>query len=171
MLLLAIIASAGAQNFPSLDGENLQHKSVNIPSDVSGKYTLIGIALSKKSEKHLKGWFDPVYNQLIKEPETGTIFEFGFDVNVYFIPMLTGAKRPAYKKVMDKVEKDVDPKLHPHVLFYKGTLAAYKDALKIADKDVPYFYLLDDTGKITYATKGAYSRAKLQRIIDELPFD
>ncbi|RED92660.1 TlpA family protein disulfide reductase [Marinoscillum furvescens] len=171
ILLLAAFTVAKAQQFPALEGENLKHQSVNLPADVSGKHTLVGIALSKKSEKFLKGWFDPVYNQLIKEPESGTIFEFGFDVNVYFVPMLTGAKRPAYKKVMDKVEKDVDPKLHPHVLFYKGSLSTYKDALKIDNKNVPYFYLLDDTGKIIYATKGAYSRAKLQRIIDELPFD
>lgn len=156
--------------FPDLDGETLLHEMVKIPEDLKGKHTLIGIALSKKSEDHLKTWFNPVYQQLIREPEEGSLLGFSYDVNVYFIPMLTGAKRPAYQKVMEKVEKDVDPKLHPYVLFYKGSLKDYRDALNIEEKNIPYFFLLDETGKIVYATSGFYSDAKLQRIIDKLPF-
>lgn len=156
--------------FPNLAGENLIHGEVNLPEDVKGKHTLIGLAFSKKSEKFLNSWFTPVYDQLIKEPEAG-LFAFSYDVNVYFVPMLTGAKRPAYQQVMKNVEKDVDPRLHPNVLFYQGTLKEYKDALNITDKDLPYFYLLDKEGKIIYATSGLYSRAKLQKIVDELPFE
>lgn len=166
------IVSAQLGNiFPDLEGESLVHGMVNIPTDVLGKYTLVGLALSKKSETDLKSWFNPVYQQLIKKPEAGSLFSFGYDVNVYFVPMLTGAKRPAYQKVMEKVEKDVDKKLHPHVLFYKGSLDDYKNALKIEDKDIPYFYLLDKEGKIVYATRGSYFDGKLQKIIDQLPFD
>ncbi|MFY0601365.1 MAG: hypothetical protein JXR03_16950 [Cyclobacteriaceae bacterium] len=174
ILLLAAFGSGVAQKgklFPDLEGESLTHGSINIPSETMGKYTLVGIALSKKSEGSLKTWFNPVYQQLIKEPDAGSLFAFSYDVNVYFIPMVTGAKRPAYQKVMDKVEKDVDKQLHPHVLFYKGSLNTYKDALNITDKNVPYFYLIDKEGKIVYATKGAYSDSKLQKIVDELPFD
>lgn len=166
--------TATSQNgniFPELEGENLAHDMVNIPEDVHGKHTLIGVALSKRSENLLKSWFDPVYQQLIKKPEEGSVFAFSYDVNIYFIPMLTGAKRPAYQKVMDKVEKDIDPKLHPYVLFYKGSLKEYKEALNINEKNIPYFYLLDKTGKIIYSTSGYYSDAKLQRIIDKLPFE
>ncbi|MFT6865476.1 MAG: hypothetical protein ACJA08_000294 [Cyclobacteriaceae bacterium] len=163
-------AQLGA-TFPDLEGESLVHGMVNIPTDVQGKYTLVGIALSKKSETSLKSWFNPVYQQLIKKPEAGLLFAFDYDVNVYFVPMLTGAKRPAYQKVMDKVEKDVDKKLHPNVLFYKGSLDDYKKSLNIDDKDIPYFYLLDAEGKIVYATTGSYSEGKLQKIIDKLPFD
>lgn len=177
-LLLAtfIVASlyATAQkgsDFPSLEGENLQHKSINIPEDVKGKHTLIGLAFSKDSEKYLKSWFNPVYNQLIAKPDEGSLFAFSYDVNVYFIPMLTGAKRPAYQNVMKKVEKEVDKKLHPNILFYKGTLKEYKEALGIDDKDLPYIYLLDENGKIIYATSGMYSEKKLQTVIDELPFE
>ncbi|WP_421872435.1 hypothetical protein [Marinoscillum sp.] len=157
--------------FPQLEGESLVHGMVNIPEDVQGKHTLIGLAFSKKSEKDLNGWFNPVYQQLIKEPEAGSLFAFSYDVNVFFVPMLTGAKRPAYESVMKKVEKDVDKKLHPNILFYKGSMKDYKDALNIDDKDVPYIYLLDPDGKIVYMTKGAYSQAKLQKVVDKLPFE
>ena len=71
---------------------------------------------------------------------------------------------------MKKVEEEVDKSLHPNILFYQGTLKEYKDALSIDDKDIPYLYLLDETGKIVYMTKGGYDQAKLQTVIDKLPF-
>ena len=131
---------------------------------------MIGLAISKDSETYLKSWFNPIYQQLIKKPDPNALFALDYDVNVYFIPMLTGAKRPAYQKVMEKVEKEVDKPLHPHILFFKGTLKEYKEALNIDDKDIPYVYLLDPEGKIIYATSGMYTDAKLQKIIDLLPF-
>ncbi len=157
--------------FPVLDGESLVHGKVKIPRDIKGKHTLVGLAFSKKSEKHLNGWFNPIYQHLIKKPEAGSLFAFSYDVNVYFIPMLTGAKRPAYKSVMKKVEQEVDKVLHPNILFYQGTLNEYKDALNIQDKNIPYVYLLDAEGTIVYMTKGYYSQGKLQKIIDQLPFE
>ncbi|MBR08425.1 MAG: hypothetical protein CMP48_12205 [Rickettsiales bacterium] len=156
--------------FPDMDGESLVHGMVKIPEDTKGKYTLIGLAFSKKSEKDLNKWFNPVYQNLLKEPDPNSLFAFDYDVNVYFVPMLTGAKRPAYKSVMKKVEEEVDKSLHPNILFYQGTLKEYKDALSIDDKDIPYLYLLDETGKIVYMTKGGYDQAKLQTVIDKLPF-
>ncbi len=156
-------------SFPTLEGENLIHGEILLPDDVSGTHTLVGLAFSKKSEKQLNSWFTPVYNQLIKEPAPG-LFSFAYDVNVYFVPMLTGAKRPAYQQVMRKVEKDVDKTLHPHVLFYKGTLNEYKESLNVKDKDIPYLYLLDPSGKIIYASSGSYTQEKLQKVIDQLPF-
>ena len=172
-LLLVISFSLSAQTgkiFPDVEAENLLHEEVLIPKDIKGKHTLIGLAFSKKSEDDLKGWYDPVYNQLIKKPEAGSLFDFSYDVNVYFIPMLSGAKKAAYGKVMKKFEKEVDPKLHPHVVFYKGSLKNYQDALNIVDKKDPYFFLLDEEGKIIYATKGGFGQNKLQTIIDKLPF-
>ena len=51
--------------FPEMEAESLTNQMVNIPADISGKYTLIGLAYSKKSEKDLKTWFNPTYNQFI----------------------------------------------------------------------------------------------------------
>lgn len=170
-LLISIIslASSVAQvndPFPAMEAETLTNEFVDIPSELNGKYSLLGLAYSKKAEDYLKGWFEPVYNQFIyKNPNPGP-FDFSFDINTYFIPMFTGAKRPAYKKVMKKLNKTVDKRLHPNILFYKGTLKEYKDALNFDGKDLPYFYVVDPEGKIVYATSGRYTQRKMQEITD-----
>jgi hypothetical protein len=149
-----------------METESLTHDFLTLPKDLSGKYSLIGLAYSKKAEDYLKGWFEPIFNQFIyKNPNPGP-FDFSFDIHTYFIPMFTGAKRPAYQKVMNKMEKTVDKRLHANVLFYKGSLKEYKEALNFDGKDLPYFYVLDPKGKIVYATSGRYTREKMQEITD-----
>lgn len=169
MVCLIISMSVQAQVgdiFPDLEGESLSYQFVNIPTDIKGKYSLIGIAFSKKSENALKTWFSPAYNQFIYEPETPSLFAGNYDLNVFFIPMFTGAKRPAYKKVMKKVEATIDKKLKPYVLFYKGTIKEYKKSLNFQGKDLPYFFILDPDGQIIHMTSGFYSDAKMQEIVD-----
>jgi hypothetical protein len=171
IVCLFLTTSLSAQlneQFPVLEGESLTREVINIPDDVKGKYTLIGLAFSKKSENHLNSWFNPTYQQFIYKPETPSLFAGSYDINLYFIPMFTGAKRPAYEKVMDKVSKTIDPKLYPHVLFYKGSLKDYKNVLNFDGKDVPYFYVLDPEGKIIYSTYGTYTNNKMREITDKL---
>ena len=170
LLLLALNplrGQVGAQ-FPLMEGESLDHEVINIPEDTKGKYTLIGLAFSKKSEEYLNSWFNPTYQQFIYKPETPSLFAGGYDINLYFIPMFTGAKRPAYEKVMEKVSETIDPKLYPHVLFYKGTMKEYRDVLDFDGKDVPYFYVLDPEGKIVYTTFGTYTDKKMREIVEKL---
>ncbi|MEQ8339271.1 MAG: hypothetical protein RIA62_18060 [Cyclobacteriaceae bacterium] len=163
------IAQVGNQ-FPLIEGENLKNEFINLPTDTKGKHTIIGIAFSKKAENDLKTWFSPAYNQFIKDPDKNSIFQIDYDVNLYFVPMFTGAKRPAYKATMEKVKKTIDRRLEPYVLFYKGKVKDYEESLGFDEKNIPYFYLLDQEGKIIYATTGRYSDRKMQEIIDQLPF-
>jgi len=153
--------------FPSLDGENLNNEMVNIPADIGGKHALIGLAFSRKSESDLNSWYSPIWNEFIYKPEKPSLFAGSYDINVFFIPMFTGAKRAAYPKVMKKVKEKMDAKLRPHVLFYKGKMKAYKASLNFDEgKDVPYFFVLDPEGKIIYKTYGKYSDKKMREIAD-----
>jgi hypothetical protein len=169
ILFISIVSySQVGEQFPDMEAETLTNEFVNIPTDLSGKYTLIGLAYSKKSEEYLKGWFEPVYNQFIYKPTKPSVFNITFDVNCYFIPMFTGAKRPAYEKVMDKLKKTIDKRLQPNVLFYKGQLKEYKEALNFEGNDIPYFFVLNPSGEIIYATSGKYTKAKMQEITDKV---
>ncbi|MEL7005255.1 MAG: hypothetical protein AAFN93_21355, partial [Bacteroidota bacterium] len=155
-------AQVGNQ-FPDLEAETIDNDPIALPNDTKGKYTLLGLAYSKKSESDLNTWFSPVFNKFIKK-STGVFGGFSYDVNVYFVPMFTGVKAAAAGTAKRKAAKNIDPKLLPYILFYKGKLKPYKESLSFSKKDVPYFFVLDENGKIIHATSGAYSDDKMDKI-------
>lgn len=170
LALISLLASAISlqaqvigKTFPDMTAETVDDKKVSLPQDVKGKYTLLGLAYSKKSEDELNTWFNPVYNTFIRK-QTGMIQGFNYDVNVYFIPMFTGVNAAAAGTAKKKAMKNVDPQLLPYILFYKGELRTYKEALDFERRDIPYFFVLDPQGKIVYATSGAFSDQKMESV-------
>jgi hypothetical protein len=167
IVLLLIAGSSRSQVigklFPDMVAQTSEDKNVNLPKDANGKYTLLGLAYSKKSEDELNTWFAPVFSKFIQKTN-GLMSGFGYDVNVYFIPMFTGINAAATGIAKKKAIKNVDPQLLPYILFYKGDLKPYKDALDFDRKDIPYFFVLDPQGKILYATSGAYTEGKMDEV-------
>jgi hypothetical protein len=169
LLIVAIAFSSSGyaqvigKMFPAMDAETVEDKIVKLPGAAAGKYTLLGLAYSKKSETELNSWFQPVFEKFIQK-STGLMAGFGYDVNVYFVPMFTGINAAATGTAKRKALKDIDPQLLPYVLFYKGELKPYKDTLDFEKKDIPYFFVLDPAGKIIYATSGKYTEDKMDTI-------
>jgi hypothetical protein len=93
---------------------------------------------------------------------------FTYDVNVYFVPMFTGVNAAATGTAKRKAIKNIDPQLLPYILFYKGELKPYKEALDFEKKDIPYFFVLDAEGKILYATSGKFTEQKMEQIEEVL---
>lgn len=160
---LTSFAQVTGKTFPDLEAETIQDEKITLPEDTRGKFTLLGLAYSKKSEDDLVTWFSPVYNKFIRK-STGLFSSFQYDVNVYFVPMFTGVKAAATGAAKNKAAKNIDPRLHPYILFYKGALKPYKESLAFDKKDVPYFFVLDKDGKIVYATSGEYTDKKMEEI-------
>ena len=167
IVLLSFSALSSAQVigkvFPGMEAETVEDKVVSLPNDIKGKFTLLGLAYSKKSEDELNSWFEPVFYKFIQKT-TGLMAGFGYDVNVYFIPMFTGINAAATGTAKRKALKNIDPQLLPYILFYKGELKKYKDELDFEKKDIPYFFVLDKEGKIIFATSGAYSESKMDQV-------
>lgn len=163
------IASAQVLNkaFPTMVAETVEDKVISLPNDVNGKFTLLGLAYSKKSEDDLNTWFNPVFSKFIQKSD-GLFGGFGYDVNVFFVPMFTGINAAASGTAKKKAAKNFDPQLLPYVLFYKGKLKPYKEALAFEKKDVPYFFVLNESGTIIYATSGRYSDDKMDEIEEVL---
>lgn len=149
--------------FPSMDTQTVDDKKVKLPDDVKGKYTLVGLAYSKKSEDELNTWFEPIFSKFVQKT-SGLMAGMGYDVNVYFVPMFTGINAAATGTAKRKALKSVDPQLLPLILFYKGELKPYKEALDFERRDIPYFFVLDPNGKIVFATSGAYSDEKMDQV-------
>ena len=170
---LLLIANIGfsqlvGKSFPELVVKTVEDESITLPQDKQDKFTLIGMAYSKKSEKDLNTWFSPVYNKFIKKEGGGLFAAFLYDVNVYFIPMFTGVNSAAVGTAKKKAANKIDPRLLPNILFYKGKLKPYKEALEFNKKDVPYFFVVDKLGKIVYATSGKYTESKMDEIEEVL---
>jgi hypothetical protein len=163
-LLMAVSAHAQVGKvFPDMEAETVEDKKVKLPQDVKGKYTLLGLAYSKKSEDELNSWYQPVFEKFIQKTG-GILADFSYDVNVYFVPMFTGVNAAATGTAKRKAIKNVDPQLLPYILFYRGELKSYKEALDFEKKDIPYFFVLDANGKIIYATSGKYTAAKMDQV-------
>jgi hypothetical protein len=165
LLACAIVSNAQVigKVFPDMEAETVEDKKVMLPQEVKGKFTLLGLAYSKKSEDELNTWFQPVFEKFIQKNK-GLMSGFGYDVNVYFVPMFTGVNAAATGTAKRKAIKNIDPQLLPYILFYKGQLKPYKEALDFEKKDVPYFFILDADGKIVYATSGKYTEAKMDEV-------
>lgn len=164
-LMLTVIAHAQVvgKMFPDMEAETVEDKKVKLPTDIKGKYSLVGLAYSKKSEDELNSWFQPVFEKFVQK-STGLMSGFGYDVNVYFVPMFTGVNAAATGTAKRKAIKNIDPQLLPYILFYKGELKPYKEALDFEKKDIPYFFVLDAEGKIIYATSGKFTTDKLDKV-------
>src|SRR5688572_3201032 len=161
-------AQAVGKKFPDLQAETVEDKVVKLPRDVAGKYTLIGLAYSKKSEDELNSWFQPVFEKFVQKSNNNLLAGFTYDVNVYFVPMFTGVNAAATGTAKRKAMKNIDPQLLPYILFYKGELKSYKEALDFEKKDIPYFFVLDPKGKIVYATSGKYTAEKMDAVEEKI---
>jgi hypothetical protein len=155
------------QNFPDLIGKTLKDATVTLPTDTKGKMTLIGIAYSQKSQADLQTWFQPVYTNFIEESKGSLFPTESYDINIYFVPMTAGINIGA-GKIKDYLNKELDPELQKYVLLYEGEIKGYKEKLSLGAKDLPYFFLLDEQGKIVYQTSGSYSESKMDQILKKL---
>jgi hypothetical protein len=164
LLQSAFLILQNQKTFPALTGETLEDKKITLPADVKGKFTLIGIAYSQKSQEDLQTWLQPVYTNFIEKPSGNVLFDDSYDINVYFIPMFTGSNEAATGQAKKRLKEGLDKELQPHVLIYKGDISTYKEQLSLNDKDKPYFFLLDEEGKIVYTTSGVYSESKMKKI-------
>lgn len=147
--------------FPEIIGENLDNQKVNLPKASKGKFCLIGMASSKKAEEDLKTWMQPVYDLFINQ---NTFMQIDYNMDIYFMPIFTGVNQVSYNAVMKKTKEDIDPELAAHVLFYKGSIDVFEEKLGLKDSTIPYFFVVDENGKIVYATSGKYSDKKLEKI-------
>lgn len=153
-------------DFPKMPVKTLSGKSTNIPDSLKGKKSLVMLSFSPKSEKYMEAWLTPIYNLFIAQKNNPLNLDAEEDQpNLVFVPMVTGIYQLVDDKIYEKLKSGIIPEFQPYVLFYSGPLKPYKESLKFGAKDVPYFYVLDEEGKIIHSTSGEYSEAKMDEIL------
>ncbi len=146
--------------FPLMETEDLEGNEVNLPEVFQKEYALVGLARSKKAEDDLRSWQKPVYNKFVAK--TG-MMDAMFDVDVFFIPVFTGASKAAKGKVVKKLKENNEPLVRDHLLVFSGSSDPLDD-LGMNDKKQPYFFLIDEAGKVVWSAQGKYR----QKHIDAL---
>jgi hypothetical protein len=152
-----------AQTLPVIKTESLTKKAVTLPDDLKGKYSLLCFASSTKAQGDLESWLDPVYQKYIAK--TGLMDDM-YDVNVYFIPVLTGTNFSFAESMKKKFYENSQEDLRPHVLFCNEEGKSIIASLNMGKTEVPYFFLLNKDGKIIYRTTGKYTEEKFDAIDD-----
>jgi hypothetical protein len=163
--LIAIqVSGQEGKIFPEMDVKLIDDQEINLPDDSKGKVTLVAVAYSKKSDRALTTWYNPMYRTFIDPPKGGFIPMFDYDVNLYFVALLGGLKKAANGKIESAMSKNMDPNYHSLAGLSNVQLKAYKKLLGLSKKDVPMFYVLDKGGKVVYKTEGEYTKIKLAEI-------
>ncbi len=160
-LLMGVMLSANAQTFPTLSGMTLEDKAITLPTATAGKYTLLVLTYSAKASEQIAPWFDNLYDYFLMDPD--------YDMHMYIVPMISGAKSLIAGKIEKQLKKGVQAGYKKHFVLYQGDIDGYKKTLRMDDKDIPYVFLLDKTGKIIYQTAGNYSDTQLDKIEEKLP--
>lgn len=163
---IASLVSAFAQTgsaFPNFPTKKLSGQTFVLPDSVKGKYSIIGIAFSKKAEESLLTWYQPAYQTFIQKKKTMFASEV-YNVNTYFLAVITGANKISGEDIVKKIKENTQKELQPYILTYIGEFASYKKTLNITESDEPYFFILDEKGVIIHITKGAYTAEKLAEV-------
>jgi hypothetical protein len=152
-----------AQTLPEMTGSDIENKQVNLPEHLKGKYSLLGFATSLKAQADLETWLDPIYQKFIAK--TGLMDDM-YDVNIYFIPILTGTNISFATSMKKKFREQVQEDLKSHLLMCTENGKELIEKLNMQNRDQPYFFLLNKEGKILYRTSGAFTEAKFDSIDD-----
>jgi hypothetical protein len=164
-LLSNVLPAQKGARFPQVTGETASGKRTTLPLEGTGRHTVLGLAMSRKAEPLLEEWFEPAYLRFVAKHG---LFANAYQADVRFVPLFTGLDKAAYEPTLKKFRKSATPEVVDLVVFVKADLATIQDALGIKDKDVPWFFVLDDRGTVLNAVSGKFTDAKLQALEDVL---
>ncbi len=147
--------------FPNIDVLDLNDKALNIPEDLTGKYSLIGVAFSEDAQNDLYTWSQPIFSEFMDDNNLSSLV---YDPHVHLILMFTGTNQLAYNKAKQQIIGGTDESLTDNIVLYKGAMESYRKTLKMKDRKKPYFFVLDKEGKIIYVTSGRYTMKTLKEV-------
>lgn len=151
----------GQARFPELSGETTDGTVVHLPNSTSGTWTVVAVVSGKKAQALLEEWFAPAYNRFIVK---SGLFAASYKAELYLVPVFTGLDKAAYGPSMNALRKNVDADIARRVLFFKGDDDVLLKALAITDKDIPYFFTVDPSGKIVHRESGKFDVDKLDAL-------
>ncbi len=176
IILIALIAAFTKVNaqygkgkiFPIMEAETFTEKPLNLPADVKGKFTIIGMCFSKDAEGDLQTWLNPLYNAYVLKHEGDAAFGVAAtaDVNFYLMPKFSILNQIFEKGSKNKIKTQTDKAFWANLMFYTSGLKDYKKTLEIAETSQPVIFILDKDGKIVHVERGVCNEKKMSAIDD-----
>lgn len=160
-LFSALQLQLSAQKFPEMTAEDSDGESVELPSSLKGKKSIVFLAMTAQAEEQLDDWYYPVYMMFLDKSGFNAM---AYDCHVRLMMMFTGASKAAADQVIEKMKKNVSEDMKDNVLFYEGNMSSELKDLGVKKKNDCHVLVLDENGKVIYSDTGAYSEKKLDKI-------
>ncbi len=161
LLFTIIVNSQTKINFPTLNGHTLEGSNVTLPIAGTKKFTIVGLCYKRSAEDDLKTWIQPMYDVFVAKAKGTDYFDVAnyYDVNYFFIPLISG-----FKKAANDFKAATQQDLWKNVVDCDTDIKLLKSQLKPTDDGVPYFYVIDEKGKIVEVVTGKYTETKMDKI-------
>ncbi len=167
-IAIVVFALAGkaqiGQSFPDVVGETLDKKAATLPIK-NKKHSVIGMAFHRSAEDAMKKWMNPLCDAFVNTSKaTKHDMDMSHDVNFMFVPFISG-----FFDIAESYQKSTDKAFWPYVMDTKKTdVKEVAKKLGIKDTKIPYFFVLDETGKVLAVESGDYKADKVSRLEDSL---
>ncbi len=178
LLLIASFTRLHAQYgkgkiFPDMQAETFTEKPLNLPADLKGKFSIIGMCFDKDAEGDLQTWLNPLMNAYAVKHEGDEAFGVAAsaDVNFYLMPKFSLLNQVFEGGSKRKIKEQTDKGFWPNLMFYTSGLKDYKKTLEIAEVKQPVIFILDKDGKIVHFERGVCNEKKLSAIDDVVNAD
>lgn len=164
MAVLPLITRA-QERFPGMKGELADGRTVELPGHSAADFVLIAVAAGQRAQPALEGWYEPAYLRFVAKHG---LFAGAYSVEVFFVPLFTGANKAAYEPSLKRFRKSAAPEVADRVVFVKEDADEFQRTLALKDRDRPYFFVVDKEGRILHRTEGEFSDDKLEAIEEVL---
>lgn len=158
LININLLVRAENITFPTLKGDDLTGKSIQIPKDSIGKPTFVILGYSYKAREKSDKWLIE-YEKHLSD-----------NTNFYLIPMMgnkTSTKAMSFF-INSAMKNGTPAKEQSHVITVYEDLTPIKKVLSFDEKEDLYVYLLDSKGTIVWSDRGSFSYKSFRTLQDKI---
>lgn len=146
-------------NFPNVSGSNLEGRKFNLPNDFEEKLNIVVVAFKREQTALIEGW-------------TGSLEEIeqkSNNVRFYELPVLSKAYSPLRWWIDGGMRTGIaDSDTCKRTITVYTSKSRFKNQLAIPNEETIYIFLVNESGKILWQTRGDLTKEKNQQLLNAL---
>lgn len=169
LILFMFFSTIGlGQSFPKITTTDLNTNTIDLPTALQGKKSILFIALTKKAEDKLTDWYEPVYMLFLDESGFNAM---AYDCNIRLLMLFTGPSVSMAETIKQGIVQATDPSMASLLLFSEGSMNNEFKELGISKSGDAYVFVLDERGSVLFKSEADYSDKLLEKIADFVELD